>query len=100
MRVAQIDVEHMDTGRAARNLDVTPLVDTPDATRTASPASAPAGAASDKGSTGPEWHRLVYRPHVEGPHVRPVERTAVQHLGWLLGEGRVTEVADGRFRAT
>lgn len=46
-------------------------------------------------------HRLVYRPHVEGPHVRPVERrTAVQHVDRLLGEGRVTEVEDGRFRAT
>ena len=45
-------------------------------------------------------HRLVYRPHVEGPHVRPVERrTAVQHLDRLLSEGRVAEVEEGRFRA-
>ncbi|MEV5311036.1 MULTISPECIES: MBL fold metallo-hydrolase [unclassified Streptomyces] len=46
-------------------------------------------------------HRLVYRPHVEGPHVRPVERrTAVQHLDRLLAEGRVAEVETGLFRAT
>jgi glyoxylase-like metal-dependent hydrolase (beta-lactamase superfamily II) len=46
-------------------------------------------------------HRLVYRPHVEGPHVGPVERrTAVQHLHRLLSEGRVAEVEEGRFRAT
>ncbi|WP_274911418.1 MBL fold metallo-hydrolase [Streptomyces sp. WZ-12] len=45
-------------------------------------------------------HRLVYRPHVEGPHVRPVERrTAVQHLDRLLGGGLVAEVEQGRFRA-
>lgn len=46
-------------------------------------------------------HRLVYRPHVEGAHVRPVERrTAVQHLERLLSEGRrVVEVAEGLFRA-
>ncbi|MFI8947294.1 MBL fold metallo-hydrolase [Streptomyces sp. NPDC053750] len=45
-------------------------------------------------------HRLVYRPHVEGPHVEPVERrTAVQHLGRLIDTGRVTEVEQGRFRA-
>jgi glyoxylase-like metal-dependent hydrolase (beta-lactamase superfamily II) len=45
-------------------------------------------------------HRLVYRPHVEGPHVRPVEhRTAVQHLDRLRSEGRVAEVENGRFRA-
>ncbi|MGC0327397.1 glyoxylase-like metal-dependent hydrolase (beta-lactamase superfamily II) [Streptomyces sp. SAI-170] len=45
-------------------------------------------------------HRLVYRPHVEGPHVRPVEhRTAVQHLDRLLGEGRIAEAEEGRFRA-
>ncbi|SEB82924.1 MBL fold metallo-hydrolase [Streptomyces sp. TLI_105] len=44
--------------------------------------------------------RLVYRPHVEGPHVLPVERrTAVQHLGRLVGTGRVAEVEPGRFRA-
>jgi glyoxylase-like metal-dependent hydrolase (beta-lactamase superfamily II) len=46
-------------------------------------------------------HRLVYRPHVEGPHVGPVERrTAEQHLQRLTSEGQVTEVARGRFRAT
>ncbi|WP_369275553.1 MBL fold metallo-hydrolase [Streptomyces sp. R11] len=45
-------------------------------------------------------HRLVYRPHVEGPHVRPVERrTAVQHLERLKSLGRVEEVEQGRFRA-
>lgn len=45
-------------------------------------------------------HRLVYRPHVEGPHVEPVERrTAVQHLELLMGRGRVVEVEPGRFRA-
>ncbi|MFG2334401.1 MBL fold metallo-hydrolase [Streptomyces sp. NPDC048604] len=45
-------------------------------------------------------HRLVYRAHVEGPHVRPVERrTAVQHLDRLLSGGRVVEVEPGRFRA-
>ncbi|MFK8844340.1 MBL fold metallo-hydrolase [Streptomyces sp. Ac-502] len=45
-------------------------------------------------------HRLVYRPHVTGPHVRPVERrTAVQHLDRLSGEGLVVEVERGRFRA-
>ncbi|MFB7234056.1 MBL fold metallo-hydrolase [Streptomyces sp. NPDC056269] len=46
-------------------------------------------------------HRLVYRPHVEGPQVRPVERrTAVQHLDRLMSEGRVAEAEEGRFRAT
>jgi glyoxylase-like metal-dependent hydrolase (beta-lactamase superfamily II) len=46
-------------------------------------------------------HRLVYRPHVEGPHVSPVERrTAVQHLDRLMRQGRVTEAEPGRFRAT
>ncbi|MFD7184643.1 MBL fold metallo-hydrolase [Streptomyces sp. NPDC059904] len=46
-------------------------------------------------------HRLVYRPHVEGPHVRPVERrTAVQHLDVLMSGGLVAEVDHGRFRAT
>ncbi|MEU3842940.1 MBL fold metallo-hydrolase [Streptomyces sp. NPDC028635] len=46
-------------------------------------------------------HRLVYRPHVEGPHVGPVERrTAARHLDRLLGEARVVEVEPGRFRAT
>ncbi|WP_240152054.1 hypothetical protein [Streptomyces mobaraensis] len=33
-------------------------------------------------------HRLVYRPHVEGPHVKPVERrTAVRHLDRLIDTG-------------
>lgn len=46
-------------------------------------------------------HRLVYRPHVEGSHVRPVERrTAVRHLDRLMREGRVAEVEPGRYRAT
>ncbi|MFI8769343.1 MBL fold metallo-hydrolase [Streptomyces sp. R-07] len=46
-------------------------------------------------------HRLVYRPHVEGAHVRPVERrTAVQHLDRLTAGGLVTEAEEGRFRAT
>ena len=45
-------------------------------------------------------HRLVYRPHVEGSHVAPVERaTAAQHLERLMKEGRVVEVEPGRFRA-
>ncbi|MET8967268.1 MBL fold metallo-hydrolase [Streptomyces hydrogenans] len=44
--------------------------------------------------------RLVYRAHVEGPHVLPVERrTAVRHLDRLVGAGRVAEVEPGRFRA-
>lgn len=44
---------------------------------------------------------LVYRPHVEGPHVRSVERrTAAQHLNRLVGRGLVTEVEEGRFRVT
>ncbi|WP_418960862.1 MBL fold metallo-hydrolase [Streptomyces tritici] len=45
-------------------------------------------------------HRLVYRPHVEGPHVRPAERrTAVQHLERLTAGRLVAEVEQGRFRA-
>ncbi|MFD3945496.1 MBL fold metallo-hydrolase [Streptomyces sp. NPDC058579] len=45
--------------------------------------------------------RLVYRRHVEGPHVLPVERrTAVQHVHRLARTGRVAEVEPGRFRAT
>ncbi|MEV0323816.1 MBL fold metallo-hydrolase [Streptomyces sp. NPDC050658] len=45
-------------------------------------------------------HRLVYRPHVEGAHVGPVERrTAEQHLRRLVGAARVSEVEPGRFRA-
>ncbi|MEU9859505.1 MBL fold metallo-hydrolase [Streptomyces sp. NPDC047971] len=46
-------------------------------------------------------HRLVYRPHVEGPQVLPVERrTAARHLDRLVGSGQVLEVEPGRFRAT
>jgi len=46
-------------------------------------------------------NRLVYRPHVEGAHVAPVERaTAMQHLQRLIAEGRVVEVEPGRFRAS
>ncbi|MFF0561637.1 MBL fold metallo-hydrolase [Streptomyces sp. NPDC004266] len=46
-------------------------------------------------------HRLVYRPHVEGPQVTPVERrTAERHLDRLMSGGRVAEVEEGRFRAT
>ncbi|MFZ3565960.1 MBL fold metallo-hydrolase [Streptomyces sp. BH097] len=45
-------------------------------------------------------HRLVYRAHVEGAHIRPVElRTARRHLDRLTGQGRIEEVATGRFRA-
>ncbi|MFF1509713.1 MBL fold metallo-hydrolase [Streptomyces sp. NPDC058326] len=45
--------------------------------------------------------RLVYRPHVDGAHVKPVERrTAVRHLDRLTGAGLVAEVGGGRFRAT
>ncbi|MFI0462886.1 MBL fold metallo-hydrolase [Saccharopolyspora sp. 5N102] len=46
-------------------------------------------------------HRLVYRPHVEGAHVNPVERrTAMRHLDRLIGKGLVEEVEQGRFLAT
>ncbi|MER5390892.1 MBL fold metallo-hydrolase [Saccharopolyspora sp. NPDC002686] len=46
-------------------------------------------------------HRLVYRPHVEGAHVTPVERrTASQHLDRLIGKSLVAEVEPGRYRAT
>ncbi len=46
-------------------------------------------------------HRLVYRSHIEGSQVGPVERrTAAQHLDRLTGEGRVAEAGEGRFRAT
>lgn len=46
-------------------------------------------------------HRLVYRTHVEGPHVEPVERrTALQHLDRLTNQGLVVVVEPGRFRAT
>lgn len=45
--------------------------------------------------------RLVYRGHVEGGHVLPVERrTAEQHLSRLVDARLVTEVEPGRFRAT
>ncbi|MFM9370655.1 MBL fold metallo-hydrolase [Streptomyces sp. Da 82-17] len=44
-------------------------------------------------------HRLVYRPHVEAPHVTSVElRTAARHLERLTARGRVEEVEPGRFR--
>ncbi|MEU8529289.1 MBL fold metallo-hydrolase [Streptomyces sp. NPDC048629] len=46
-------------------------------------------------------HRLVYRAHVEGPQVGPVERRrAEQHLDRLTRRGMVTEAEEGRFRAT
>ncbi|MFF2508092.1 MBL fold metallo-hydrolase [Streptomyces sp. NPDC058067] len=46
-------------------------------------------------------HRLVYRPHIEGAHVMPVERrTARQHLDRLLESGSVADIGDGRYRAT
>lgn len=46
-------------------------------------------------------HRLVYRSHVEGPHVEPVERrTATRHLERLLALGMIDEVEPGRFRAS
>lgn len=46
-------------------------------------------------------HRLVYRPHVEGAHVEPIERrTAVRHLELLLSKGLVTKGDHGRFWAT
>ncbi|MEB3369728.1 MBL fold metallo-hydrolase [Saccharopolyspora mangrovi] len=46
-------------------------------------------------------HRLVYRPHVEGAHVEPVERrTAERHLERLMADGLVAEVEPGRYRAT
>ncbi|MFE5483939.1 MBL fold metallo-hydrolase [Streptomyces sp. NPDC056527] len=45
-------------------------------------------------------HRLVYRPHVEGPQVVPVERrTATQHVERLVAGGFVAEVETGRYRA-
>ncbi|WP_461143538.1 MBL fold metallo-hydrolase [Salinifilum aidingensis] len=45
-------------------------------------------------------HRLVYRPHVEGAHVEPVERrTATRHLDRLISKGLVAEVEPGVFRA-
>ncbi|MFJ6904247.1 MBL fold metallo-hydrolase [Streptomyces griseoluteus] len=46
-------------------------------------------------------HRLVYRPHVSGPHVDPVERrTAAHHLARLTARGLVTETEPGVFRTT
>ncbi|MFC9156653.1 hypothetical protein ACFTT0_16920 [Streptomyces bauhiniae] len=46
-------------------------------------------------------HRLVYRPHVSGPHVAPVERrTATHHLSRLTAKGLVTETEPGLFRTT
>lgn len=45
--------------------------------------------------------RLVYRPHVAGSHVEPVERrTAEQHIARLVAAGTVAEVEPGRFRVT
>ncbi|MEU2084555.1 MBL fold metallo-hydrolase [Streptomyces albus] len=45
-------------------------------------------------------HRLVYRAHIEGPHVEPVERrTALQHLERLVGQGLVVAEEEGRFRS-
>nr|WP_219905284.1 MBL fold metallo-hydrolase [Actinopolyspora mortivallis] len=45
-------------------------------------------------------HRLVYRPHVEGAHVAPVERrTATRHLDRLISNGLVVEVEPGVFGA-
>ncbi|WP_018156628.1 MBL fold metallo-hydrolase [Demetria terragena] len=44
-------------------------------------------------------HRIVYRPHVTGPHVDPVERrTAALHLERLLASGAVS-VNDERYLA-
>ncbi|MFJ3660034.1 MBL fold metallo-hydrolase [Streptomyces sp. NPDC090119] len=44
-------------------------------------------------------HRLVYRPHVAGPHVEPVERrTATHHLARLAARGLVRETEPGLFR--
>ncbi|WP_043262397.1 MBL fold metallo-hydrolase [Streptomyces sp. e14] len=44
-------------------------------------------------------HRFVYRPHVAGPHVEPVERrTAAQHLARLTARGLVTETEPGLYR--
>jgi glyoxylase-like metal-dependent hydrolase (beta-lactamase superfamily II) len=46
-------------------------------------------------------HRLIYRSHVQGPHVAPVERrTAARHLDRLIATGQVAEVEQSRFRAT
>jgi hydroxyacylglutathione hydrolase len=45
-------------------------------------------------------HRLVYRPHVEAPHVATVEtRTAEQHLARLVRSGAVVEDGPGAYRA-
>ncbi|MGY0489963.1 MBL fold metallo-hydrolase [Streptomyces sp. WG-D5] len=45
-------------------------------------------------------HRLVYRPHVQGAHVRPVElRTARRHVDRLVAQGRVVDLGEGRYRA-
>jgi glyoxylase-like metal-dependent hydrolase (beta-lactamase superfamily II) len=45
-------------------------------------------------------HRLVYRPHVEAPHVATVEtRTAEQHLARLVRSGAVVEAGPGAYRA-
>lgn len=45
-------------------------------------------------------HRLVFRPHVDAPHVETVERrTARLHLDALLADGQVVESEPGLFRA-
>lgn len=45
-------------------------------------------------------HRLVYRAHIDGDHVAPVERrTVIQHLLRLVELGRVERVGPDRFRA-
>jgi glyoxylase-like metal-dependent hydrolase (beta-lactamase superfamily II) len=45
-------------------------------------------------------HRLVYRPHVDEPHVATVEeRTAEQHIARLVRDGSVVETGPGTYRA-
>jgi glyoxylase-like metal-dependent hydrolase (beta-lactamase superfamily II) len=45
-------------------------------------------------------HRLVYRPHIDAPHVATVEtRTAEQHIARLVRTGAVVETAPGAYRA-
>jgi hypothetical protein len=44
-------------------------------------------------------HRFVYRPHVESPFVRQVERrTAELHLQRMLTRAEAVEVAPGRYQ--
>lgn len=46
-------------------------------------------------------HRFVYRPQDEVPWAEPVERRSMgQHLARLAADGRVEEVAPGRWRRT